>query len=427
MRKKLLFVVVFSSLFLFSCNTLQAITVEEAIDVALENNLQVLLAEEKLKEAEQGIKGAVAEYFPSLSFTGNYTHLGEVPSMAIPGFGEFPMGEQDTTSLTLSLTQPLYTSGKLTLSKKQAQLNYEKALQDLKNTRTELVFKVRQSFYSVLLARESVKIAKKALDQAELHLKVVESFYKTGRASRFDLLRAKVEVANLKPEFIKAKNSLDLAKENLAIILSSPSSSFKVEGNLEFEPLNLSLDEAIKTALSSRSDLKGLLLMQKITELALHLVKAQNSPTFSLVGNYEYTTSSGDDWNKNWNVNLVLSFTLFDSGRMKASIKQAESQLRQTEIAIKQLKDAICLEVKKAFWDMQAAKEALFAQRKNVEQAEEALRIAEGRYKSGTITQVEVLDANLALNKARLNYVRALYDYNLAKAALIKAMGREKM
>jgi len=428
MRKKILFLVSFSFIFLFLHPALQAITLEEATDIALKNNLQILLAKEKIKEAQQRIKGAVAEYFPSLNLTGNYTHLGEVPSMSVPGFGEFPMGEQDTTSLILSLTQPLYTSGKLTLSKMQAELNYEKALQDLKNARTDLVFRVKRNFYSVLLAKENIKIAKKALDQAELHLKVVESFYKTGRASRFDLLRAKVEVANLKPNLIQAKNNLNLAKENLAVILSSSSSSFKVEGKLEFEPLSLTLDEAIKTALSSRSDLKSLLITKKITELTLHLAKIKNSPTLSFVGNYEYTTSSDEDeWNKNWNINLVLSFPLFDSGRAKAYIKQVESQLRQVELAIKELKNAICLEVKKAFWDMQAAKEALLAQKKNVEQAEEALSIAEGRYKSGTITQVEVLDANLALNKARLNYTKALFEYNLAKAALIKAMGKEKM
>ena len=74
---------------------------------------------------------------------------------------------------------------------------------------------------------------------------------------------------------------------------------------------------------------------------------------------------------------------------------------------------------------MQAAKETLLAQKKNVEQAEEALSIAEGRYKSGTITQVEVLDANLALTQARLNYTKVLYDYNLARASLFKAIGKE--
>ena len=425
MKIKYLFWVGLFFLFFPVCS--QALTLNEAIDIALNNNLQILLAKEKAKEAEQKVKGAFAGYFPSLSLNGTYTHLGEVPSISLPPpFGEVPMGEQDTTSFTLSLTQPVYTSGKLTLAHKQARLNYQKAEQDLKNTQNNLIFQVKQSFYSILLAKKSVEIAQRALHQAELHLKVVESFYQSGRASRFDLLRAKVEVANLKPSLIQAKNNLNLAREELANILSIPSSSLDIEGELEFKPVSLTLDKAIKTAFTFREDLKSLIATKEMAGLSVRIAELRNRPTLSFVGNYECTNSQGEgEWEKSWNVNLVLSFPLFDSGRTRAYVNQARSQLNQTELMIEQLRNTIQLEVKKAFWDMQAAKETLLAQKKNVEQAEEALSIAEGRYKSGTITQVEVLDANLALTQARLNYTKALYNYNLARASLFKAMGKE--
>jgi len=94
------------------------------------------------------------------------------------------------------------------------------------------------------------------------------------------------------------------------------------------------------------------------------------------------------------------------------------------QLAIKQLRDGIQLEVKQAFWNIQAAKESMVAQEQSIQQAEEALSIAEARYKNGTITQVEVLDAQLALTTARLGYTSALYDYNLSRANLNKAMGK---
>lgn len=404
----------------------QAITLEEAVNIALKNNLQILLAKEKIKEAEGGVKGAFAAYFPNLSLQGSYTHLGEVPSFSIPFVGEFPMGEQDTTSFTLTLTQPLYTGGKLSLSYDLARLNYQRTKYNLRQIQDELIFEVKKSFYSVLLARENVKIAKQALSQAELHLKIVESFYDSGRASRFDLLRAKVEVDNLKPELIKAKNSLNLAREGLANLLSLPSSSLKVEGELEFEPLILNLDKAIENAFNLRSDLKALMAQKDMASTSLRMTEVMNMPTLSLVGNYQYSDEEGS-WEDSWNAGLVLSFNLFDSGRKKASLQQKASQLNQVELAIEQLKEAIELEVKKAFWDMQVAEETIFAQEQNIKQAEEALSIAEARYKNGTITQVEVLDAQLALTRARLNYTRALFDHEIAKAALIKAMGKEKI
>jgi len=426
MRKELLFAVVFSFSFFLLHNSLQAITLEEAIDIALKNNLRILLAEEKVKEAQHRIKGAVAEFFPSLRLNGTYTHFGEVPSISIPYIGELEMGEQDTTSFSFSLTQPVYTSGKLSLAYQQANLNYQKTEEDLSAVKKDLIFQVKESFYSVLLARENLKIAEQALNQAELHLKMVESFYQSGRASRFDLLRAKVEVANLKPNLIQARNNLNMAKERLASILSISSSSLEIEGKLKFEPLHLTLNEAIDIALNNRSDLKSVLLNMKMAMFSLKIARYRNLPVLSLTGNYEFTSpgEANTDWEKNWSISLVFSFPFFDSGRTKAIIEQEKSRLEQVKLMVNQLEDTITLEVKKAFWDMQAARETLFAQEKNVQQAEEALSIAEGRYRNGTITQIEVLDANLALTRAKLNYSKALYDYNLAKAALIKAMGK---
>ncbi|HHJ00957.1 MAG TPA: TolC family protein, partial [Candidatus Aerophobetes bacterium] len=90
--------------------------------------------------------------------------------------------------------------------------------------------------------------------------------------------------------------------------------------------------------------------------------------------------------------------------------------------SLQQLEEGIILEVKRNFWEMKALEEVIYAQRKNVEQAQEALSIAESRYANGTATNLEVLDAQLALTRARTNYVKALYDYNVAKAKLEKAM-----
>ncbi len=401
----------------------QSINLPEAIDIALKSNPQILMAQEKVRETEQAMKEAFAGYFPLLSLQGNYTHLGEPPKVHIPDWGDLEIGPQDTTAFALSLTQPLYTSGQLSLTNQQAKLNYQVAREDLKSTQSETVFQVKQSFYSVILAQENLQITKQALDQAEAHLQIAESFYQSGRASRFDLLRAKVEMAKFKPEVIRAKNDLALTKESLAILLSQPS-SLEIEEKLKFEPGLLSLDEALQAALVYRSDLKSLRLQEDMAGLSIGITRAANLPSLSFLGNYEYTSSGGSKWENKWNVNLVLGFTLFDAGKNKAQVEQKRSQVRQMQLAIEQLRDGIQLEVKQAFWNIQAAKESMVAQEQSIQQAEEALSIAEARYKSGTITQVEVLDAQLALTSAQLGYTGALYDYNLSRANLTKAMGK---
>jgi len=401
----------------------QSINLQEAIDIALKSNPQILMAQEKVRETEQAMKEAFAGYFPLLSLQGNYTHLGEPPKVHIPDWGDFEFGAQDTTAFALSLTQPLYTSGQLSLANQQAKLSYQIAREDLKSTQSEAVFQVKESFYSIILAQENLQITKQALDQSEAHLQIAESFYQSGRASRFDLLRAKVEMAKFKPEVIRAKNDLALAKESLAILLSQPS-SLEIEEKLKFELGQLNLSEALQAALVYRSDLKSLCLQEDMAGLSIRITRAANLPSLSFLGNYEYTSSGGSKWENKWNVNLVLGFTLFDAGKNKAQVEQKRSQVRQMQLAIEQLRDGIRLEVKQAFWNIQAAKESLVAQEQNIQQAEEALSIAEARYKSGTITQVEVLDVQLALTSARLGYTKALYDYNLSRANLTKAMGK---
>ncbi len=393
----------------------KSLTLEEAIRVALANNREILVAKEKIEEAKQRIKEAKAGYFPTINLGGTYTHLNEAPS---------EMGKADNYLSKLSFNQPLYTSGSLSYANKGASLYYQKLQEDLKNAQNNITFQVKRAFYAVLLAQENVEVTEKALDQAKRHLAVVEDFFKVGVVSRFDLLRTRVEVANLKPDLIQARNNLRLSQESLANLLFLPSASLKLEGELSFEPRRITLEEAIDKALKGRSDLRSLKLQKEMSEVAFQLAKVQNKLTLALVGNYQYQNPSGgeDKWGKEWNLNLVLSIPFFDGWASRARVAQRKSQVKQIDLSIQQREAGIDLEVKKAFWGLETAEERIYAQKKNIEQAEEALSIAEVRYQSGAITNLEVLDAQLALTRARLGYLKALYDHNVAIAELEKAM-----
>jgi len=399
------------------------LTLEEAIRVALANNREILVAKEKVEEAKQRTKEAKAGYFPTINLGGTYTRLNEAPSMSIPDYGSVEMGKADNYLSKLSVNQPLYTSGRLNYANKGASLYYQKLQEDLKNTQNKITFQVKKAFYGVLLAQENVEVTEKALDQAKRHLSVVEDFFKVGVVSRFDLLRTRVEVANLKPDLIQARNNLRLSQESLANLLFLPSASLKLEGELSFEPLKIILEEVIDKALKERSDLRSFKLQKEMSEVALKLAEVENKPTLALVGNYQYQNPSGgkDEWGEEWNLNLVLSIPFFDGWANRARAAQRRSQIKQIDLSLQQLEAGIDLEVKKAFWDLEASEGRIYAQEKNIEQAEEALSIAEVRYKSGAITNLEVLDAQLALTKVRLGYLKALYDNNVAMAELEKA------
>ena len=401
-----------------------ALTLDEAVRVALANNRQILVVKEKIEEARQRIEEAKAGYLPSVDLSGTYTRLSEAPSMSIPGYPSIEMGKADNYMSKLSLTQPLYTSGSLRYANKGASLYYHKSQEDLKNAQNKITFQVKKAFYAVLLAQKNVEVTGAALDQSRRHLAVVEDFFKVGVVSKFDLLRTRVEVANLKPDLIQASNNLRLSQESLANLLSLPSASLKLEGELSFKLLSITLEEALDEALKERSDLKSLKLQKEMSEVALKLAEARNKPNLALVGNYQYQNPSGgeDEWGGEWNLNLVLSVPLFDGWANRARVAQRRSQAKQIELSLRELEAGIDLEVKKAFWDVEASEERIYAQEKNIEQAEEALSIAEVRYRSGAITNLEVLDAQLTVTRARLGYLKALYDHNVAMAELEKVM-----
>ncbi len=416
--------VVLCLIFLSGEGRTDVLNLDEAVRVALANNREILAATEKIEEAQQRIKEARAEYLPTINLSGSYTRLNEAPSMSVPPYGSIEMGKADNYLSTLSLTQVLYSSGILKYGNQGASLYYQKSEEDLKNAQNKITFQVKKAFYAVLLAERNREVTEAALDQSERHLAVVEDLFEAGVVSKFDLLRTRVEVANLKPDLIQVRNNVHLSLENLANLLSLPSASLKLEGELSFRPLKVTLEEALDRALEERSDLKSVQLQKEISEVLLKLAEVQNKPNLALVGNYQYQNPSGgeDEWGGEWNLNLVLSIPLFDGWATRARVAQRRSQVRQIELSVQGLEAGVDLEVRKVFWDVEASKERIYAQEKNIEEAEEALSIAEVRYKSGAITNLEVLDAQLTVTRARLGHLKALHDYNVAMAELEKAM-----
>ncbi len=344
--------------------------------------------------------------------------------MSIPGYGTIDMGGADSYTGKISLSQVLYSSGGLRYANQAASLYYQKSEEDLKNAQKRVTFQVKKAFYATLLAEKNVAVAEAALEQSKRHLVVVENLFHAGVVSKFDLLRTRVEVANLEPDLIQARNTLRLSQENLANLLSLSSDSLELEGELSFEPLRIALEEAIDKALKERSDLKSLRLQKEMLEVALRLAEIENKPSLVLAGNYLYQNPSRgeEEWGEEWNLSLVLSMPLFDGWANRARVAQRRSEVRQIELSLGQLEAGIDLEVKKAYWDVRASEERISAQEKNIEQAEEALSIAEVRYQTGAITNLEVLDAQLTVTRAHLGYLKALYDNNVAMAELERAM-----
>ncbi|MFQ5905340.1 MAG: TolC family protein, partial [bacterium] len=129
-------------------------------------------------------------------------------------------------------------------------------------------------------------------------------------------------------------------------------------------------------------------------------------------------------WDKDWSATVAITIPIFQGFSTVGESRKAKAQLEQARAAEEAADALVELDVKSAYLALKEAEESIESQRKNVEEAEEAFRIAEEQFANGLLSNVEYLDTQLALSRAKANYIKALGDFNIARAALNRAVGR---
>lgn len=409
------------------------LTLEESISLALSQNPFHLASEEKVVTAQYMLKEAQSRLFPTLAAQGLHTLDEKVFELDLPSFfpGQPPQKvKMDFTKdyqFSLGLTFPLYTGGRILSGFRQAKYNLESARETVKQSEGQMVFNVKRAFYGYLLGKEFAEVVEEAVKLAEKHLENVKSLYRAGMASKFDLLRSEVQLENLKPRLIKARNSLKVVELSLKSLLGLElSQPIEVKGGLIYEPFEPSEEECLEKALLNRPELNQLNLQKGIAGEMLKLARTSRLPTLAISGNYNFWADtfslSGQNWQSFYTVNLVVTVPLFSGFSVSAQVGQTKSMINELELTHKGLVEAVKLEVRQAILNMKEARESILSQEKNVEQAQESVRIAELNFSEGIATTLDVSSAQVALTEAKSNYAQALFDYVMSIAQLQKAM-----
>ncbi len=411
-----------------------ALTLEESIRLALSQNPYHLAAGERLETARAKLREAAANFFPSLNAQGLHTLDEKLFVLEFPSFipGEPPQKVTfDFTrdyQFSLSLSLPLFTSGRLTSGFKQAKYNLLSIEEAVKQSKHITVFNAKKAFYGHLLAENFVKVAEETAEVAEKHLKNVKSLYEVGMASKFDLLRSEVQVANLKPQLIKARNNLKIAELSLKTLLGLDLfQPIEIKGYLTYEPFEPDLEESISKALLNRPEISQLGFQKQMAGEMLKLTRASSLPALAISGTYNFWADQfnfrKDTWQSYYAVNLVLTVPLFNGFATSARVAQSKATIKELDLTKRGLEDMVKFEVRQVILMLNEAKESLLSQEKNVEQAQESLRIAELNFSEGLATTLDVSSVQAALTQAKTNYSQALYDYVISLAQLDKAMG----
>ena len=411
-------------------------TLEQSIQEALENNRSLKTVQEKTEEARYVKDQAKADFLPKLSTSYGYTRLSEVTrSTAIPLGGglEIPAYDQNTQDnyqWNATVTQPLFTGFALTSAHELARLGIDLAQIELDLAKLDLTLGVKEAYFDILRAEKGLQVAEKAVESLQSNVVVARSFYKVGMIPVNDLLKAEVELADAKQDLVKAQNNVALARAAFNTLLTRPvNEPVEVEDILVYRQETATYEDYHQRALQYRPEVKAFDINLLQADQQIRLAKSAFYPEAAL--NYDYI-KEGDDpgvsgsafHDRNyWQVTAGLTWTFFEWGKTRSAVREKQSVRKQLTDTKAALEDQIRLELKQAILDLEVADRNIPTTEKAVEQAEENLRVSEQRYRAQVTTMTEVLDAQTLLTRARNNYYNALYDHNLAKARLRRALG----
>jgi len=407
---------------------------DNAIAMAIKSNEIYLSALQDKLKAEGEITEARSEALPSLTLDGRYTRNFELQELIFAG-EKFTLGAKNDYSISLNLDQTLFGGGKVFNAWKIANLYNKYASEAVKIARLSVIYGARQAFFSVILARDNVNVARDAVSQARENYKVVNNMFLQGLVSEYDNLRAEVELANLIPQMTKAENDARMALNNLKYYIGYTGLD-ELDPKFEFSPQDTlatpDLDASLEQAFTYRPDYVGQDYLIRAYKKAIGISRSGRMPSLyfssalSWDASVNETFPAKEGWIRSWSATLNLSFPIFDGLKTSGSIKKSKADYVKNSLAKGQLEDAIRLEVEEAISQIEESKKRLASGRRTIAMAEEGLRVANLRFRNGVGTQLEILSAQSALTQAKTNYILAIYDYEISLAKYDKAIGLDR-
>lgn len=391
------------------------LSLDESIAMALQNNPAIKMADADRESAHWAVKEAKGAKMPTIGLTHTDTRSKSTPT-AIAG---------NSFSNSLALTLPLYTGGKAEAGIEKAQLNLKVNDLAVDKSKQQIKLNATNGYYTILQTINALKVSQESVDMMDAHLKNVQAQYAVGVVAKSDVLRSEVELANYQQKLIVAQNNFDIAISNFNNIVGLPlETEVKVKDELQHGKYQLTLDESIAYAMVHRPENIQADYAVAIAKENVKVAKSGHLPTLSASAakGWKDTTFPGTEEN-NWSVGLTASWNVFDSGVTNSKIKQSDAAVIKALEQSKQTKDSVQLEVRQAYLNMNEAEKRIETTQVAVAKAEEDFKISGVRYSAGVGTNIDVIDAQVALTQAKNNYIQAMYDYNTSKANLEKAMG----
>ncbi|HOJ17227.1 MAG: TolC family protein [Ignavibacteriales bacterium] len=414
------------------------LSLDRAIILALEKNADLKVAELEVNKSNEKVREARSGLFPKIDVSGQYQRYLDKPVIFLPPGSPFgttlKIGSDNSFSASASFSIPLFS---YTLFEAIALSSDYLALteQSYLAAKNKVVGDVKKAFLAALLTSETRDVMRSSLVNAEENFENVKRLNSAGTLSDYDLLRAEVQVENLRPLILQMDNNHKLALEALKVAIGLDAGmDISVTGNLEdgFSSVTPKEEDVIDEFLKNNPQLAILDYQVRLNDRNITIETSSYFPTLAGFGSYQYQSQANDfkfsdyNWVKTSIIGLQLSVPIFNGFKTAAKINQAEIGLKQSQEQKRNLTEALKTQTLSILYRLQQAAIRIKGQDKTVLQAQEGFNIAKTRLENSLATQLEVNDAELALRQAKLNRLQAIYDYKIAEAELETILGRIK-
>jgi outer membrane protein TolC len=410
----------------------QPITLEQALVLARRNNRNLQVAYLQLERARHALREAVAAEYPSLDLAADVTTTDSASAQIQQRQQQEQLGQSeiDTTSASFNgqveLSYDVFTSGRRSATIRAARRQVGINELEVERIDSQLQLDVANGYYDMQEADEQVRISQQAVRSAQRSLQDAEALERAGVGTRFDVLRAQVQLSNEQQNLRQGLRDQQVARRQLAQLLSvsqvvdlSAADPVAVAGFW-----NLSLEESIVLAYRNRAELEQQLLQREIDEQQEQIALSANRPQVSVFANYNVLDVFEDEVSisDGYSLGARLRWNLYDGGAAKARARQENTDREIAETQFADQRNQVRLQVEQSYYDLRANFDNIQTASVEVERSREALRLARLRFQAGVGTQGDVIDAESELTRSESNRVRAILGYNRALATMERSV-----
>lgn len=403
------------------------LTLRDAINMALRYNLGAIESGENTQITRGQRLIALSNLLPQVS-AGVSENIAQT-SLATLGIKQLPgipsvLGPYSYGTVDARLSQTLFSFE--SIQRFRAARTAEQAAQlSYKDTLDVVTLAVGNAYLQVIETSSRIEAQQAQVRNAQALYDQALEEYQAGTSPRIDATRTEVQLHTEEYNLSVARNSFAIAKLNLARAIGMPlGQAFDIADQLPYSDINPpTVEGALKAAYSMRSDFRAALDSQEAAQQTLSAVKGERYPVVAVNGGYSDVGTTFDRSHGNFNVQAGVSIPIFTGGRIKGDITQAEAALQQRKSEAENTRGQVDYDVRTAFLNLNAAKEQVDVAQRNVALANENLARSKDRFTSGVTDSVEVVQSEQSLASANDQYITGVYNYNLAKLMLARAVG----